>query len=82
MPAQHEDSAPRRSTRRIVVEPRSYGGFAATLMFWKGGPMFAVGCGNCPATFRQRIPMTDCPTLRCPDCGAYNQLPLRVGHGL
>lgn len=68
--------------KRTVVEPRSYSGSSATLLFWKGGPMFTVGCGACPATFRQRIPMIDEPTLQCPSCGAWNVLPLVVGRGI
>lgn len=43
-----------------------------------GRPKWTISCGACPATFRARIPFIDNPTVKCPDCGAWNRLPLEV----
>lgn len=55
-----------------VVEAAGYSGFAASLH--PAGPKFSVRCGNCPATFRSRVPFVAYPTVKCPECGAFNRL--------
>jgi DNA-directed RNA polymerase subunit RPC12/RpoP len=41
-------------------------------------PKAIVKCGNCPATFKEKMPDSDYPTLQCPHCKAWNELPLVI----
>lgn len=45
------------------------------------GPKWTIRCGGCPATFRGRVPRVDYPTLQCPVCGAWNELPVEWHRG-
>lgn len=59
-------------TRRVKV--RAVDGWAMSLH--PAGPKWSLKCGNCPATFQARIPRIDHPTIQCPSCGAWNDLPV------
>ena len=55
-----------------VVDAAGYSGFAASIH--PAGPKFTIQCGACPATFRARVPVVRFPTVKCPECGVFNQL--------
>ena len=62
------------------VRPASAKGFNIS---WNlnllSGPKWTIKCGNCYHTFRERIAVIDNPSIRCPACGAINELPVVVG---
>lgn len=58
--------------KSTVVNARGFSGFSASLH--PAGPKFAIQCGACPATFRERVPVVEYPTVKCPECGAFNRL--------
>lgn len=69
-----------RYQRYKVVEPRYFRGMSLsiTMNLFGVGPKFTIGCGDCPGTFVTRIPLVDNPTVQCPYCDTWNQLPLTI----
>ena len=59
-----------------VVTPRAAEGMSLSLTLNLGGvgPKWSFRCGNCPGSFRARLPVHDDPAVRCPHCGAFNQI--------
>lgn len=58
--------------KHIIVTPRDYIGHSWSLH--PGGPKFTIKCGACPATFKDRIPIIELPSVQCPNCGTWNEL--------
>jgi hypothetical protein len=62
-----------------VVPARDFSGYSMSFaQLWGRGPKFTIRCGACPATFTERIPLVDNPTVRCPHCHVWNELALEV----
>lgn len=53
-----------------VVDARDATGWDMSLH--PAGPKWTIRCGNCPATFKARLPIIDQPTVKCPECGVFN----------
>jgi hypothetical protein len=64
---------------REVVLPRGAAGWSMSLH--PRGPKWTLQWGACPATFQERIPEVDNPTVQCPSRGTWNRLLLQVERG-
>lgn len=70
---------PEAVTSRQICSPRHASGW--NMAFLGRGPKWTILCGACPATFISRIAIIGYQTVRCPDCGAYNELRFEVNGG-
>jgi hypothetical protein len=41
-------------------------------------PKATIACGNCPGIFKAKVPRISPPTVQCPHCSAWNELPLEI----
>ncbi len=42
------------------------------------GPKWALQCGHCRHSWRERIPLMDYPTVTCPRCHTVNRIPIVI----